>query len=169
MSEINMTESHMLAGKYLTFNLAEEIYGIETLKVREIISLMEITAVPQTPAYVRGVINLRGKVIPIVDLRSRFGMEDHEYQERTCIIVIEIEEDDPQSQVGVVVDTVMEVLNVQDDDIDTTPAFGVKLATQYISGVAKIKGQVIILLDIERVLEDANFVPVANEAEEEVN
>ena len=167
MSDANRTEQHVLAGKYLTFNLAEEIYGIETLKVREIISLMEITAVPQTPRYVKGVINLRGKVIPIVDLRTRFGMEDHEYQERTCIIVVEIEEGDPHSQVGVVVDTVMEVVNVQDDDIDTTPAFGVNLAMEYISGVAKLKGQVIILLDIEKVLEDEDFVPMTETTEGE--
>ncbi|MBW2307819.1 MAG: purine-binding chemotaxis protein CheW [Deltaproteobacteria bacterium] len=141
-------------GKYLTFNLGKEEYGLEILKVREIIGLMDITTVPQTPGYVKGVINLRGKVIPVIDLRLKFGMEEKDYDERTCIVVVEVSGKSNSLQMGIVVDSVSEVLNIKSDDIEDTPSFGAKLNTDYILGMAKTEGGVKILLDIDRVLSE---------------
>ena len=138
--------------KYLTFVLAGEEYGIGILKIKEIIGMMPITTVPQTPEFVKGVINLRGKVIPVMDLRLRFGMEAIDYTERTCIIVVEIEGSAGTVQIGIVVDSVSEVLNIKVEDIEETPTFGTKLNTEYILGMAKMEGGVKILLDIDRVL-----------------
>ncbi len=139
-------------GKYLTFILNEEEYGIGILKIKEIIGMMPITSVPQTPEFVKGVINLRGKVIPVVDLRLRFGMQSIDYTERTCIIVVEIEGSNDTVMIGIVVDAVSEVLNIKGEHIEDTPTFGAKLNTDYISGMAKIEGGVKILLDINKVL-----------------
>jgi len=139
-------------GKYLTFSLAEEEYGIGILKIKEIIGMMPVTTVPQTPEFVKGVTNLRGKVIPVMDLRLRFGMEAIDYTDRTCIIVVEIEGAAGTVQIGIVVDSVSEVLNIKGDDIEGIPTFGTKLNTDYILGMAKMEGGVKILLDIDRVL-----------------
>jgi purine-binding chemotaxis protein CheW len=139
-------------GKYLTFALAGEEYGISILKIKEIIGMMPITTIPQTPEFVKGVINLRGKVIPVVDLRLRFGMERINYTERTCIIVVEISGGSGTVMIGIVVDSVSEVLNIKGGDIEETPTFGTKLETDYILGMAKAQGGVKILLDIDRVL-----------------
>ncbi len=139
-------------GKYLTFSLAREEYGIGILKIKEIIGMMPITTVPRTPAYVKGVINLRGKVIPVVDLRLKFGMEEIGYTERTCIIVVEIAVGMGSIQMGIVVDSVSEVLNIKAADMEETPAFGAKLDTDYILGMAKMNGGVKILLDINKIL-----------------
>ncbi len=141
-------------GKYLTFTLAEEEYGIGILKIKEIIGMMPVTTVPQTPDFVKGVINLRGKVIPVMDLRLRFGMEAIDYTERTCIIVVEIEGSAGATQIGIVVDSVSEVLNIKGEDIEEPPTFGAKLNTDYILGMAKMEGGVKILLDIDRVLSE---------------
>jgi purine-binding chemotaxis protein CheW len=145
-------------GKYLTFTLADEAYGIGILKIREIIGMMPITSVPLTPPFVKGVINLRGKVIPVVDLRLRFDMEAAEYSERTCIIVVEIEGQAGTIQIGIVVDAVSEVLNIKAEDIEETPTFGVKLHTEYILGMAKMERSVKILLDIDRVLNSEEVI-----------
>ncbi|MBU2621852.1 MAG: chemotaxis protein CheW [Proteobacteria bacterium] len=139
-------------GKYLTFALAGEEYGISILKIKEIIGMMPITTIPQTPQFVKGVINLRGKVIPVVDLRLRFGMERINYTERTCIVVVEISGGSGTVMIGIVVDSVSEVLNIKGGDIEETPTFGTKLETDYILGMAKVQGGVKILLDIDRVL-----------------
>ncbi len=139
-------------GKYLTFMMAEEEYGIGILKIKEIIGMMPITSVPQTPEFVKGVINLRGKVIPVMDLRLRFEMEAIDYTDRTCIIVVEIEGSGGIVQIGIVVDAVSEVLNIKGEAIEDTPTFGTKLNTDYIHGMAKIDDVVKILLDIDRVL-----------------
>ena len=139
-------------GKYLTFTLANEEYGIGILKIKEIIGMMPVTTVPRTPEFVKGVINLRGKVIPVTDLRLRFKMEPIDYTDRTCIIVVEIKSQAGTVQIGAVVDSVSEVLNVGDDDIEETPSFGTKLDTEYILGMAKMEGGVKILLDIDKVL-----------------
>jgi purine-binding chemotaxis protein CheW len=139
-------------GKYLTFSLAGEEYGIGILKVKEIIGMMAITSIPQTPGYVKGVINLRGKVIPVIDLRLKFGMESIGYTERTCIIVVDIRGGDRKIQMGIVVDSVSEVLNIKPGEIEDTPAFGAQMNTDYILGMAKMEGGVKILLDIDRVL-----------------
>ncbi|HKL01381.1 MAG TPA: chemotaxis protein CheW [Desulfotignum sp.] len=139
-------------GKYLTFTLANEEYGIGILKVKEIIGMMPITSVPRTPDFVKGVINLRGKVIPVIDLRLKFGMPAIDYTDRTCIIVVEIDSDDMTIQIGIVVDSVSEVLNIKEEEIENAPSFGTSLNTDYILGMAKIDSGVKILLDIDRVL-----------------
>ncbi|MCG8617849.1 MAG: chemotaxis protein CheW [Desulfobacterales bacterium] len=139
-------------GKYLTFSLENEEYGIGILKVKEIIGMMPITQIPRTPAYVKGVINLRGKVIPIIDLRARFGMPPQDYDEKTCIIVVEIETEGGIVMIGIVVDSVSEVLNVQQGEIEPAPAFGTQMDTDYILGMAKMEGGVKILLNIDKVL-----------------
>lgn len=139
-------------GKYLTFYVAGEEYGLEILKVREIIGLMDITTVPKTPDFVRGVINLRGKVIPVVELRSKFNIESTEDTNQTCIIVVDVTFDDSTLQIGILVDSVSEVLDIPGDDIEDTPSFGTDLKTEFIRGMAKAKGSVKILLNIESVL-----------------
>ncbi len=142
-----------LAGKYLTFALGKEEYGLGILNVREIIGVMEITAVPHTPDHIKGVINLRGRVIPVMDLRLRFGMEAAEYNERTCIIVVEVQAQTGQFQVGMVVDSVSEVSNIASEDIEPPPSFGTSVTdTANILGMAKVKGEVKILLDIDKVI-----------------
>ena len=139
-------------GKYLTFSLAQEEYGIGILKVKEIIGMMPVTSVPRTPEFVKGVINLRGKVIPVMDLRLKFMMEPIAYSDRTCIIVVEIDSESGTVLIGIVVDAVSEVLNIKEEEIEASPSFGTKLNTDYILGMAKIGGGVKILLDIDRVL-----------------
>jgi purine-binding chemotaxis protein CheW len=145
-------------GKYLTFTLAEEEYGIGILRIKEIIGMMSITSIPQTPEFVKGVINLRGKVIPVLDLRLRFGMMSIDYNERTCIIVVEIGGESDTVMIGIVVDAVSEVLNIKTEDIEDAPTFGTKLNTDYILGMAKMEGLVKILLDIDRVLSAEEIV-----------
>jgi purine-binding chemotaxis protein CheW len=139
-------------GKYLVFHLGQEEFGIRVLKVREIIGIQDITAVPQTLAHVKGVINLRGKVIPVVDLRLKFGLPGQEYTKRTCIIVVQVQGETAPMLMGIVVDGVAEVSNLAAADIEDTPDFGDGTATPYLLGMAKVKGKVKILLDIERVL-----------------
>jgi len=139
-------------GKYLTFMIGREEYGLPVLKVREIIKVMDITHVPQVAAHVLGVINLRGKVIPVIDLRRKFGFPAQEHTERTCIIVAEVELSQATVMMGVVVDAVSEVVNVASAEIDSAPDFGGQNQTDYILGLAKVKGSVKILLDLDRVL-----------------
>ncbi len=140
------------AGKYLTFSLAQEEYGLEILKVREINGYMDITAVPQTPHHVKGVINLRGQVIPVVDLRAKFGMETTEVTDQTCIIVVEITQKDHAFNTGIVVDRVQEVLEIAAEAIEKAPEFGSSVNTDFILGMGKIGESVKILLDIDAVL-----------------
>ena len=140
------------AGKYLTFTLGSEEYGLEILKVREIIGYMEITAVPQTPHYVKGVVNLRGQVIPVIDLRSKFGMETIEITEESCIIVVEVSQNDRKFSTGVVVDKVQEVLDIDGGNIEDSPQFGSSVDTDFILGMGKIGDSVKLLLDIDKVL-----------------
>ena len=141
-----------LAGKYLTFALAGEEYGLPVLCVREIIKMMDITEVPQVPAHVKGVLNLRGKVIPVIDLRLKFGFAAGEVSERNCIIVVEVAAASGRALMGVVVDHVSEVVNIAVEEIEQTPEFGDRVRTDFIKGLAKVKGTVKILLDLDRVL-----------------
>ncbi|MBW8042079.1 MAG: chemotaxis protein CheW [Planctomycetes bacterium] len=152
------------AGKYLTFALANEEYGLEILKVREIFGYMDITAVPQTPGYVKGVINLRGQVIPVIDLRAKFGMETTEVTEETCIIVVEITQDDQKFSTGIVVDHVQEVLDIAGEDIEESPQFDSSVNTDFILGMGKIGDTVKILLDIDKVLNSVDLVKFAGAA-----
>lgn len=141
------------AGKYLTFTLGRESYGVAVLKVREIIRLADITAVPQMPEYVKGVINLRGKIIPVVDLRLKFNLANAQTSDSTCIVVVQIQSGSGiKTQMGLIVDAVEEVANINASDIEDTPDFGSVLDTEYILGMAKMKGGVKTLLDIDRVL-----------------
>jgi purine-binding chemotaxis protein CheW len=140
------------AGKYLTFQLSNEEFGIRVLKVREIMGIQEITAVPQTPAHIKGVINLRGKVVPVVDLRLKFGLAAADYTQRTCIIVTQVQGESGPVMMGIVVDGVSEVLNLTGAEIEDTPDFGEEISGGYLLGMAKVKGKVKILLDIDRVL-----------------
>ena len=153
------------AGKYLTFALGKEQHGLEILKVREIIGYMEITAVPQTPHYVKGVINLRGQVIPVIDLRARFNMELAEITEESCVIVVEIQENDRNFSTGLAVDRVVEVLDIAGEDIEETPQFGSSVNTDFVLGMGKIGDSVKILLDIDKVLtseEISSFAEISN-------
>jgi purine-binding chemotaxis protein CheW len=145
------------AGKYLTFDLAGEEFGVRVLKVREIMGLQEITPVPQTATHVKGVINLRGKIIPVIDLRLKFGMPQGEYNQRTCIIVTQVQGEAAPLVIGVVVDGVSEVLNLNGTEIEDTPDFGAGFSGGYLLGMAKVKGKVKILLDIDRVLTTQDF------------
>jgi purine-binding chemotaxis protein CheW len=146
------TQSDSRAGKYLTFQLSNEEFGIRVLKVREIMGLQEITAVPQTPNHIKGVINLRGKVVPVIDLRLKFGMPPAEYTQRTCIIVTQVQGESGAVLMGIVVDGVADVLTIAGSEIEDTPDFGDEYSGGYLLGMAKVKGKVKILLDIERVL-----------------
>lgn len=140
-------------GKYLTFRMGEETYGVEVIKVREIIRMQLITPVPQMPPYIKGVINLRGKIIPILDLRLRFGLPEAAPTEATCIVVVQGDQADvAHSQTGLIVDGVDEVLNISANDIENTPNFGTSIDVEAILGMAKIKGAVKTLIDINCVI-----------------
>lgn len=143
------TTSH--AGKYLTVAIDGEAYGLAVLKVREIIRLQKVTPVPQLPEYVKGVINLRGRVIPVVDLRLRFGMKA-DISERTCIVVVQVMHGDRELLMGVIVDSVEEVANLTKEQIEPTPDFGVRIDTNHLLGMAKTSGRVVMLLDLDRVM-----------------
>jgi purine-binding chemotaxis protein CheW len=138
-------------GKYLTFSLGTEQYGIGILKIKEIIGMMPITALPQTPEYLRGVINLRGKVIPIVDLRKKFAMPAQMETERTCIIVVEVAGREARSLTGLVVDAVSEVLSIKSEQIEAHSSLG-ELHSESVLGLAKVESGVKILLDIDQVI-----------------
>jgi purine-binding chemotaxis protein CheW len=141
-----------VAGKYLTFNLQAESYGIDVLKVREIIRVTAITAVPQMPAHIRGVINLRGKIIPVMDLRVRFAFAATN-ADQNCIVVVQVKlPDGKNTQMGLIVDGVEEVINIAEADIEETPNFGGQVATDYLIGIAKVKGVVKSLLNIDEVV-----------------
>lgn len=149
--------------KYLTFRIGGDEYGLEIGKVREIVELMRITTVPRTPEFIKGVINLRGSVIPIVELRSKFGMPSVPDTQETCVIVVEIVKEGLPASMGIIVDAVSEVMDISTGDIDKAPSFGVDLDTSYILGVAKTPGGVKILLDIENVLTKNGVMTDGNE------
>ena len=153
-SEIETTVMDLghLAGKYLTFKLASEEYGLEIMKVQEIIGIMPVTKVPRVPEYVRGVINLRGRIIPTIELRAKFNLEKVEDTERTCIIVVELQTLKGKVNMGVIVDEVAEVMDFTADNIDAAPEFGTALNTTFILGIGIVKGSVKILLDLDKIL-----------------
>ena len=151
-----------LGGKYLTFRLHKEDYGIEILKVREIFGMQEITSVPGVPEYVKGVINLRGRIIPVIDLRLKFDFKEIEYNKETCIIVVLIEE----ILVGIIVDTVSEVVDIPGDDIEQSPSFGADTPTEYLLGMGKVKERVIILLNVEKVFSVQEISSIGSASDE---
>lgn len=151
------------AGKYLTFKLGAEEYGLEILKVQEIIKMMDITHVPRTPAFVRGVINLRGKVIPVVDLRLKFGMESRETTDKTCVIVVQVSHAGSASgsvTMGTIVDEVSEVLDIGGEQLEPAPEFGTTVDTDFILGMGKVAKKVVMLLDIDKVLSSGELAAV---------
>ena len=156
-----------LAGKYLTFCLGEEIYGLEILKVQEIIGLMDITRVPRTPEYVRGVINLRGRVIPVVELRKKFSLECVEDTERTCIIVVQVVSGDVAVTMGILVDEVSEVVDIKEEQLEPAPSFGTAVDVDYILAMGKVGEHVVILLDVDRVLTSSEIGAVGQLGAEE--
>ena len=149
------------AGKYLTFRLGHEEYGIEIAKVMEITKMVEITAVPCSPDYVRGVINLRGRVIPVVELRRKLRMDAVEDAPETCIIVVRVESGETAFPMGVLVDAVSEALDIDGSDIEPPPQFGAGVDTDFIMGVSKARGGVQILLDIDKALSSAEVEGLA--------
>ncbi len=159
------TEAHAgnarLAGKYLTFKLAAEEFGLEILKVQEIIKMMDITKVPRTPDFIRGVINLRGKVIPVIDLRLKFGMETKETTDKTCVIVVQVKRAGAVVIMGTIVDEVSEVLDVTAEQIEPPPEFGTSVDTAFILGMGKVGKKVIMLLDVDKVLSAGELAAVA--------
>ncbi|MBN2068875.1 MAG: purine-binding chemotaxis protein CheW [Opitutales bacterium] len=154
VKEVSKKEKHAFAaGKFLTFALGEESYGVAVLKIREIIRMQKITPVPQMPKYVKGVINLRGKVIPVIDMRLKFEVGEDKVTERTCIVVVQINNvEGMQTSVGLIVDAVEEVVNISEDEVEDPPEIGNQFENEYILGIAKIKGEVKTLLDIDRVI-----------------
>ena len=147
-------------GKFLTFLMANEKYGLEILKVREIIGMMDVTSVPTTPAFIRGVINLRGKVIPVVDLRLKFGIEAKEDTQRTCIIVVQITHPGQEMIMGIIVDEVWDVLDIDRNQIEPPPSFGANIRTDFILGMGKVDQKVLTMLDIDRVLSEQEIALV---------
>ena len=141
-----------LGGKYLTFRIGQEEYGVEVMKIREIIALMEITHVPKAPDFIRGVINLRGRIIPVVELRKKFGMPSIPDTARTCIIVADVMLGDHPVSIGLLVDSVSSVLDIEAKDIEPSPEYSANIHSEFILGMGKVSGQLKILLNIERVL-----------------
>lgn len=155
------TKALCRAGKFLNFQLANEYYGLELFKVKEIIGMMPVTRVPNSPPYMRGVINLRGKVIPVVDLRAKFSMESKEDTERTCIIVMQIDRGGLMTTTGIIVDEVSEVVVISENQIEPAPALGSDIDTEALMGIGKLEQKVVLILDIDRVLSDQRIEQAA--------
>ena len=149
------------AGKHLTFHLADEVYGVPILKVQEIIGIKELTKVPKVPPYIKGVLNLRGKVMPVIDLRRIFEMEDVEASRDTCIIVVQVQRGETSVILGVIVDKVSEVLEIGAEEIEPAPSFGTQVDTHFILGMAKTKDSVKILLDIDKIVSEGEMEALA--------
>jgi purine-binding chemotaxis protein CheW len=162
------TKTEARAGKYLTFQLDGEVYGLEILKVQEIIGMMEVTHVPRMPAFVRGVINLRGKVIPVVDLRLKFGLDAREDTERTCIVVLQVARDGALVTMGTIVDEVSEVLDIATEQLEPAPSFGAGIDADFILEMAKIGQKVVMLLDADKVLSSPGIGSIADLVEAEL-
>jgi len=159
----------MAAGKYLTFQLGKEAYGIGIMKVQEIVGVMPVTRMPKLPHFVRGLVNLRGKVIPVFDLRLKFGLEKKEDTDRTCIIVVRLSLDGSRPgaaevTLGVIVDEVSEVVNVPAEAIEPAPAFGSSVDVSFLLGVGKLGNKVVMLLDADRILPREELQSVTMEA-----
>ena len=163
MDETNVTSSQ----QYVTFNLADELFGVEVSRAREILSLTPVTKVPQTPDYLLGVINLRGQVVPVVDMRLKLGLPAGEETEDTCIIVIEVQVDDEVLVVGALADAVREVMEIRDDQIEPPPRLGTKLNIEFINGMGKVDEQFMILLNIDRIFSGKELAVVQDASQSE--
>lgn len=142
----------MDARQYLTFQLAGEMYAVGILHVKEIIEYGTLTGIPMVPNFIRGVINLRGSVVPVIDLAARFGGENSRIGRRSCIVIVELHDGEALQDIGIVVDAVNEVIDIPAADIEPPPAFGVRIRTDFIAGMGKVAGRFVIVLDIKRVL-----------------
>jgi purine-binding chemotaxis protein CheW len=160
MTEIKNASAE-LAGKYLTFRVSEEDYGIQILKVQEIIRLQSITKVPKAPDSVRGVINLRGKVIPVMQLRKKFGLPEVDDTERTCIIVVQIGRENNNTTMGIMIDEVKEVVDIRAENIEETPSFGENVKIDFILGIGKIGDRLKILIDIDKVMSNKEIIDIS--------
>lgn len=171
-NETSATSSNIgteLAGKYLTFTLDKEEYAIEILKVNQVIRMQEITTIPRVPSFVRGVINLRGMIIPIIDMRKKFAMADHADTERSCIVVIQLGQDGKTVNMGIVIDEVREVLEIPAGDIEETPSFGAGIDTEFIMGIAKTGKTVKMMLNIGKVLTSSEIQAIAGLSKKDEN
>ncbi len=157
LERVGKSGASALAGKYLIFELGVEEFGVSVMQVREIMKMQQITVVPRAPQFVQGVINLRGRIVPVVNIRRKFELPDQAYTERTCIVVVHAQMDGVEQPVGIIVDGVVEVLLLGSDDIEDKPDFGREAATSYVCGIAKSKGKVKILLDIDCVMGGHNL------------
>lgn len=155
--------------QYLTFMLHGEIFAIGILAIKEIIEYGNLTSVPMMPGFIRGVINLRGAVVPVVDLQARFGREPAGVSRRTCIVIIEIEADGEAQDVGIMVDAVNEVLEIPDSDVEESPSFGTRIRTDFIKGMGKVNGNFVIILELNRVLALEELAAVAAAAEQAIH
>jgi len=162
MKEVQTKVRNDQEKKYLTFKLAEEQYGLEIHKVIEIIGMQDITPVPRTPDYLRGVINLRGIIHPVIDLKQKFGMGMTRETELTCIIVVTVNRDNKQEQIGIIVDEVLEVEDINEQDIEQSTGFGQGINTQFILGMAKTKGGVKMILDLQKTLNTRELDIISN-------
>lgn len=154
-------------GKYLTFLLGREDYGIPILQVREIIGMMEFTVIPKTPSYIKGVINLRGKIIPIMNLRAKFGMQEIEETEKTCIIVVEFDINGVTRPMGVIVDQVSDVVNIDETEMEKALDYGATVDGDFLRGLGKIKDRVVMILNIEKILSTDDVISLMNNVQEE--
>ena len=162
MAKKEIIDTSSFEGKYLTFNLMEEFYGISVDWILQIIAIPDITPIPQTPHFVKGIINLRGKIIPVIDLRLRFKLPKQDYNERTSIVIIKFKLNLEEIFIGLIVDKVIEVFDIHNNEIEKTPAFGVDLDTQFILAMAKVKGKVVTLLDISKIVTDNELSQIQN-------
>ncbi|PKK88801.1 MAG: chemotaxis protein CheW [Candidatus Wallbacteria bacterium HGW-Wallbacteria-1] len=151
-----------LAGKYLAFELSDEIYGIEILKVQELIGMMKVTRVPRVPHFIKGIINLRGKVIPVIDLRLKFGLPTLDISEKTCIIVVQITRENSKIIIGLMVDEVSEVIDIKTEQIEIAPSFGSSVNTDFLLGIGKVNDKVIMLMEVDQVLSVDELSDVAD-------
>jgi len=157
MKENKNFEESSLKGKYLTFDLMDEHYGVNVNWIMQIIAIPSITKIPKTPTFVKGVINLRGRIIPVIDLRNKFSLPEHIYDDRTSIVIVKIIGDKSEFYIGIIVDKVLEVLDIEESEIEKTPSFGVDTDTHYIFGMAKVRQKVVSLLDINSILTETEM------------
>lgn len=158
-------EEPATAGKFLTFDLGDEHYGLPIMRVQEIVGLLPVTRVPRLPSFVAGVVNLRGRIIPVVDLRQAFGMESADATERTCIVIVAVERESGSATMGAIVDQVSEVVDLPAESVEETPEFGANTDTSFISGVGRLEDRVVLLLDIDKALSGSDLELVASAAE----
>jgi len=159
-----MSEIDALNGKYLTFYLKKELYGIPVKTILQIIAIPVVTPIPNTPEFVKGVINLRGKIIPVIDLRLKFGIESIEYNDRTSIVVIKVDINEKEVFIGSIVDTVSEVIDIHEDQIEDRPEFGIRLNTDYILAMAKVDNKVVTLLNIPKILSEKDLTKLTTDS-----